>query len=75
MRIKRKTLQHLGIHTVLILTLIAVAFPIYYAFTMATHTHQDAYAFPPILTPGNQLIPNILEAWKRVIWEWCLPTA
>ena len=66
MRIKRKTLQHLGIHTVLILTLIAVAFPIYYAFTMATHTHQDAYAFPPILTPGNQLIPNILEAWKRV---------
>ncbi|HHT69321.1 MAG TPA: carbohydrate ABC transporter permease [Firmicutes bacterium] len=33
---------------------------------MATHTHQDAYAFPPILTPGDQLIPNIKEAWNRV---------
>ena len=33
---------------------------------MATHTHQDAYAFPPVLRPGNQLIKNMKEAWKRV---------
>ena len=66
MRISRKKLQHLGIHAILILTLLAVAFPIYYAFIMATHTHQDAYAFPPILTPGDQLMPNITEAWSRV---------
>lgn len=66
MRINRKKLQHAGIHAILIITLIAVAFPIYYAFTMATHTHQDAYAFPPILTPGDQLVPNVLEAWRRV---------
>ncbi len=64
MRISRKKLQHLGIHAILILTLLAVAFPIYYAFIMATHTHQDAYAFPPILTPGDQLMPNITEAWS-----------
>lgn len=66
MRINRKTLQHVGIHAILIIALIAVAFPIYYAFTMATHTHQDAYAFPPILTPGDQFVPNVLEAWRRV---------
>ena len=33
---------------------------------MATHTHQDTCAFPPVLRPGNQLIKNIKEAWKRV---------
>lgn len=66
MRLNRKLLTHIGIHAILILTLIAVAFPIYYAFIMATHTHQDAYAFPPILRPGTQLWPNIKEAWQRV---------
>ena len=62
MAVSRKKLRNFLIHTVLILTLLAVAFPIYYAFTMATHTHQDAYAFPPILRPGNQLISNVKEA-------------
>ena len=66
MRFKRKTVQNLLTHVVLLLTLFAVTFPIYYAFVMATHTHQDAYAFPPILTPGKQLWPNIKEAWSRV---------
>lgn len=66
MRINRKLMTNLVIHAILILTLLAVAFPIYYAFVMATHTHQDAYAFPPVLRPGNQLIKNMKEAWKRV---------
>lgn len=66
MRLNRKLLQHIAIHTILILSLIAVAFPIYYAFVMATHTHQDAYAFPPILKPGNQLWANMKAAWQRV---------
>lgn len=66
MRFKRKTVQNLLTHVVLLLTLFAVTFPIYYAFVMATHTHQDAYAFPPILTPGKQLWPNLKEAWSRV---------
>lgn len=38
----------------------------YYAFVMATHTHQDAYAFPPILRPGKELLNNLKEAWTRV---------
>lgn len=63
---KRKTIQAVLIHATLIVTLIAVAFPMYYAFVMATHTHQDAYAFPPILRPGNQLWNNMKVAWERV---------
>ncbi|MGI6148434.1 MAG: ABC transporter permease subunit [Firmicutes bacterium] len=63
---KRKTINTVLTHAILIITLVAVAFPMYYAFVMATHTHQDAYAFPPILRPGNQLWNNLKEAWVRV---------
>lgn len=66
MRIKRKTLINLVIHLVLISVLIGVAFPVYYTFVMATHTHRDAYAFPPILRPGQQLFTNMQRAWDRV---------
>jgi sn-glycerol 3-phosphate transport system permease protein len=66
MRVNRKLITKIGIHAILILTLIVVAFPIYYAFVMATHTHQDAYAFPPKLMPGKELFANISEAWQRV---------
>ncbi|NLM40560.1 MAG: carbohydrate ABC transporter permease [Firmicutes bacterium] len=44
----------------------------YYAFVMATHTHQDAYAFPPILSPGRELWNNLKEAWSRVNMETLL---
>lgn len=62
----RKLIQNIATHLILIVALIAMFFPIYYAFVMATHTHQDAYAYPPKLVPGNQLVNNIKEAWRRV---------
>ena len=63
---KRKTLHAIATHAILLFTLLVVAFPMYYAFVMATHTHQDAYAFPPILRPGKELLNNLKEAWTRV---------
>ncbi len=66
MRIKRKTLYDILTHLILITILLGVAFPVYYTFVMATHTHRDAYAFPPILRPGNQLLENMERAWNRV---------
>ncbi|NMA60787.1 MAG: carbohydrate ABC transporter permease [Firmicutes bacterium] len=66
MAVNRKLITKIVIHLILISTLIVVAFPIYYALVMATHTHQDAYAFPPKLTPGKELFSNIKEAWQRV---------
>ncbi|MCR4392432.1 MAG: ABC transporter permease subunit [Candidatus Acetothermia bacterium] len=62
----RKTLYKLGLHATLILILIAVAFPLYFAFVMGTLTHQEAYAFPPKLIPGTQFFANVTEAWHRV---------
>ena len=66
MRINRKLFTQIVIHAILIISLFMMFFPIYYALVMATHTHQDAYAFPPKLIPGNQLFSNIREAWQRV---------
>ena len=64
--IKRKTVYNLATHITLILILLAVAFPVYFTFTMGTHTHRDAYAYPPIFTPGDQLITNMQRAWDRI---------
>ncbi|MBC7093462.1 ABC transporter permease subunit [Candidatus Bipolaricaulota bacterium] len=62
----RKTLYKVGLHATLLLILIAVAFPLYFTFVMGTLTHQEAYAFPPKLVPGNQFFANVTEAWHRV---------
>lgn len=66
MKIKRKTLLNGLTHLVLITTLVAVAFPVFFTIVMGTHTHRDAYAFPPILIPGDQLWVNITRAWDRI---------
>jgi len=65
-KIKRKTLLNGLTHLVLITTLVAVAFPVFFTIVMGTHTHRDAYAFPPILIPGDQLWINITRAWDRI---------
>ncbi len=66
MKIKRKTLLNGLTHVILITTLIAVAFPVFFTIVMGTHTHRDAYAFPPILIPGDQLWVNMVRAWDRI---------
>ncbi len=62
----KKTLYKIGVHGTLILILAAVAFPLYFTFVMGTLNHQEAYAFPPKLIPGNRLFANVAEAWQRV---------
>lgn len=64
--VSRKALYKLGVHATLILILLAVAFPVYFAFIMGTQTHQDAYAFPPKLVPGGELWRNLTAVWHRV---------
>jgi sn-glycerol 3-phosphate transport system permease protein len=59
MKIKRKTLLNGLTHVILITILVAVAFPVFFTIVMGTHTHRDAYAFPPILIPGDQLWVNM----------------
>ena len=49
----RKTLNTVLTHAILIITLIGVAFPMYYAFVMATHTHQMPMLFHPFSAPAT----------------------
>jgi len=62
---KRRNLYTIGLHVTLALILVGIAFPVYFAFVIATHTYEDAYSFPPKLLPGNQFFVNVLEAWHR----------
>lgn len=62
----RKTGYKIMVHGILLLSVVAIAFPVYFAFVMATLTHQEAYAFPPKLIPGDQLLSNVSTAWTRL---------
>jgi sn-glycerol 3-phosphate transport system permease protein len=62
----RRTGYKIMVHGILLVSVVAIAFPVYFAFVMGTLTHQEAYAFPPKLTPGNQLLSNISTAWARL---------
>lgn len=61
----KRALYAVGLHATLALILVGVAFPVYFAFVIATHTYKDAYSFPPKLLPGKSLFINVSEAWNR----------
>lgn len=61
----RRTLYAIGLHAALALIFVGVAFPVYFAFVISTHTYRDAYSFPPKLIPGKFFFVNVSEAWHR----------
>lgn len=63
---KRKTRQEILIHAILIILVIVLAFPVFFAMVTSTLSFQEAYKYPPKLIPGNQFINNLKEAWERV---------
>jgi len=48
-------------HTVLILGVLAVAFPLYVTFVASTHSLQDIMQVPMPLLPGDQLVANYAQ--------------
>jgi sn-glycerol 3-phosphate transport system permease protein len=62
----RKTRQEIFIHAILILLVIVLAFPVFFALVTSTLSFQESYQYPPKLTPGNQFMNNLKEAWVRV---------
>ena len=61
-----RTRGKIVVHALLILLVIVVAFPVFYALITSTLSFQEAYSYPPRLMPGNQLWNNITQAWNRV---------
>jgi sn-glycerol 3-phosphate transport system permease protein len=48
-------------HTVLILGVLAIAFPLYVTFVASTHSLQDIMQVPMPLLPGDQLVANYAQ--------------
>jgi len=63
---KRKTRQEIFIHAILIILVIILAFPVFFALVTSTLSFQESYKYPPKLIPGNQFTNNLKEAWERV---------
>jgi sn-glycerol 3-phosphate transport system permease protein len=63
---KRKTRHEIFIHAILIILVIVLAFPVFFALVTSTLSFQEAYKYPPKLIPGNQFVNNLKDAWERV---------
>ncbi|MGB6370160.1 MAG: ABC transporter permease subunit [Atribacterota bacterium] len=62
----RKTRQEIFIHAILIILVIVLAFPVFFALVTSTLSFQESYEYPPKLIPGDQFTNNLKEAWERV---------
>jgi sn-glycerol 3-phosphate transport system permease protein len=62
--VERRPLLTALTHTVLILGVIVVAFPLYLTFIAATHTTPDLMQSPMPLLPGAHFLQNYLDAWN-----------
>ena len=62
----RKTRNEIFIHAILILLVIVLSFPVFFALVTSTLSLQESYQYPPKLLPGNQFMNNLKEAWERV---------
>jgi len=62
----RKTRHEIFIHAILILLVIVLAFPVFFALVTSTLSLQESYQYPPKLLPGNQFMNNLKDAWERI---------
>ncbi|MDI9367707.1 MAG: ABC transporter permease subunit [Thermotogota bacterium] len=53
-------------YLILTVAIVAIMFPIYYAFTMSTFNDKEAYSFPPKFLPSVHAFDNYVKAWKTV---------
>jgi sn-glycerol 3-phosphate transport system permease protein len=63
---KIKTRHEIFTHVILIILVIVLAFPVFFALVTSTLSFQEAYQYPPKLIPGTQFINNLIEAWERI---------
>lgn len=54
---------HFFTHLALILAVLVIGAPMFYALLTATQTSAQIYSYPPRLTPGSQFTQNIERVW------------
>ncbi|MBN2395167.1 MAG: ABC transporter permease, partial [Candidatus Atribacteria bacterium] len=65
-KIKRRTKNKLLIHLILIMLVVILAFPVFFAIVTSTLSLQESYQYPPKLLPGDQFKNNLNEVWSRI---------
>ncbi|WP_406607870.1 carbohydrate ABC transporter permease [Candidatus Infernicultor aquiphilus] len=65
-KMTRKTRHDIFIHAILILLVMVLAFPVYFALITSTLSFQESYQYPPKLIPGKQFMSNFQEVWDRI---------
>jgi sn-glycerol 3-phosphate transport system permease protein len=53
-------------HAILVVSVVALAFPLYYAFVISTQTLDEVTSLPPKLVPSTHMLQNYADAWTRV---------
>ena len=57
---------NLLVHILLILSILLVGFPLYYAFVISTQSMEEATQTPQKMWPSNYLWENYAKIWKRI---------
>jgi sn-glycerol 3-phosphate transport system permease protein len=52
-------------HAILIVSVLVLAFPLYYGFVISTQSLQEVSTLPPKLWPSTAMLSNYAEAWSR----------
>ncbi|MCU0827451.1 MAG: ABC transporter permease subunit [Tabrizicola sp.] len=63
--IERTPVLNIATHVILAFGLVLILVPIWLAFVAATHDLQAVNSAPVEFWPGDQLIPNLTEAWAQ----------
>jgi sn-glycerol 3-phosphate transport system permease protein len=63
---KRRDWSKFLTHVLLILSILLIGFPLYYAFVISTQTMQEAIQAPQKLWPSSHLWENYTTIWERV---------
>ncbi len=63
---KRRDWSKILTHVLLILSILMIGFPLYYAFVISTQTMEDVIQAPQKLLPSSHLWENYTTVWERV---------
>jgi sn-glycerol 3-phosphate transport system permease protein len=65
-RRKRRDRSKILVHLLLILSILAIGFPLYYAFVISTQTMEEVTRTPQRLIPSSHLWENYVRIWNRI---------
>jgi len=52
-------------HLILVVSVVVLAFPLYYALVISTQTVEQATSVPPTLLPSTRVLENYVAAWQK----------